>query len=167
MIANCSDLVIVPTSSRIPLRNRGFRLATSEQSSGQLARWPVGELTVSDGLNPSPDGPCRQGEPHEMAVRGRCRLTRTAHSDAVEVDPVTLLAETGRRSALQRWNATYAKALSDWPRSGGFESERDVEQFVNAGQELVARLQVELAPSYHVEYMREPIRPPGVKLRPR
>jgi len=35
------------------------------------------------------------------------------------------------------------------------------------GERLVSRLQHELGPTYHVEYMPEPIRPPGVKLRAR
>jgi hypothetical protein len=60
-----------------------------------------------------------------------------------------------------------ARELLDWPASGGFDSEHDAERFVAAGQRLVVQLQDELGASYHVEYLPEPIRPPGVKLRTR
>ncbi len=40
--ADCSDLAIVPTCSRIPLRGRAFRLARSEQSRGSRAAAPDG-----------------------------------------------------------------------------------------------------------------------------
>lgn len=69
------------------------------------------------------------------------------------------------RSDLAGWNAEHAAVLADWPQRGGFGSAADAERFVDAGQELVSRLQTELGPRYHVEYMPEPVRPPGVKLQ--
>jgi hypothetical protein len=52
-----------------------------------------------------------------------------------------------------------------WPGSGGFTSQDHAESVVTRGQLLVVRLAAELGPGYFVEYMPEPIRPPGVKLR--
>jgi hypothetical protein len=102
-----------------------------------------------------------------MAVRGRSPLTQSTGPDNIEVDPETLQISDGLRSDLARWDAYFAAALSGWPAAGGFDSEHDVERFVAAGQQLVSQLQDELGASYHVEYMPEPIRPPGVKLRRR
>jgi hypothetical protein len=64
-IADCSDLAIVPTSSRIPHAEQEFPAGRSEQSSVWLARWPVGELTLSSGLSPGPVGRADKREPHE------------------------------------------------------------------------------------------------------
>ena len=100
-----------------------------------------------------------------VAVRGRSPLTQTAGPDDVEVHPETLQLSGTLLSDLARWDAY--TALSDWPEAGGFESEQDAERFVAAGRQLVSQLQEELGPSYYVEYMPEPIRPPGVKLRTR
>jgi hypothetical protein len=102
-----------------------------------------------------------------MAVRGRSPLTQSTGPDNIEVDPETLQISDGLRSDLARWDAYFAAVLSGWPAAGGFDSEHDVERFVAAGQRLVSQLQDELGASYHVEYMPEPIRPPGVKLRRR
>lgn len=102
-----------------------------------------------------------------MAVRGRSPLTQSTGPDDIEVDPETLQISNGLRSDLARWDAYFAAVLSDWPAAGGFDSEQDVERFVAAGRQLVSRLQDELGASYHVEYMPEPIRPLGVKLRRR
>jgi hypothetical protein len=102
-----------------------------------------------------------------MAVRGRSPLTQTASPYDVEVHPETLQLSDALLSDLARWDAVFATALSDWPEGGGFESEQDAERFVAAGRHLVSQLQEELGPSYYVEYMPEPIRPPGVKLRQR
>ena len=101
------------------------------------------------------------------AVRGRSPLTQTASPYDAEVHPETLQLSDTLLSDLALWNAYFAAALSDWPEGGGFESEQDAERFVAAGRQLVLQLQEELGPSYYVEYMPEPIRPPGVKLRTR
>jgi hypothetical protein len=102
-----------------------------------------------------------------MAVRGRSPLTQTTGPDKVHVDPQTLQISDGLRSGLARWDAYFAAMSSGWPAAGGFESEHDIERFVAAGRQLVSQLQDELGASYHVEYMPEPIRPPGVKLHRR
>jgi hypothetical protein len=102
-----------------------------------------------------------------MAVRGRSPLTQSTGPVDIEVDPETLHISDGLRFDLARWDAYLAAVLSGWPATGGFDSEYDVERFVAAGRQLVSRLQDELGASYHVEYMPEPIRPPGVKLRKR
>jgi hypothetical protein len=97
----------------------------------------------------------------------RSPLTQTTGPDNIEVDPDALPLSDGLRSDLARWRARFEATLSGWPASGGFDSEHDAELFVAAGQRLVVQLQDELGASYHVEYMPEPIRPPGVKLRTR
>ena len=102
-----------------------------------------------------------------MAVRGRSPLTQSTGPGDIEVDPEALHISDGLRSGLARWDAYFAAVLSGWPAAGGFDSEHDAERFVAAGRQLVSRLQGELGASYHVEYMPEPIRPPGVKLRRR
>jgi hypothetical protein len=102
-----------------------------------------------------------------MAVRGRSPLTQTIGPDDIEVDPQALQLSDGLRSDLARWDTYFSATLSGWPASGGFDSEHDAETFVAAGEQLVSQLQDGLGASYHVEYMPEPIRPPGVKLRAR
>jgi hypothetical protein len=102
-----------------------------------------------------------------MAAVGRFPLTQTMGSDDIEVDPEALRLSDGLRFDLARWKAYFEATLSGWPASGGFDSEHDAESFVVAGQRLVMQLQDELGASYHVEYMPEPIRPPGVKLHAR
>ena len=85
--------------------------------------------------------------------------------DDIEVDPEALRLSDGLRSDLAQWKAHCESTLSGWPASGGFGSEHEAERFVAAGRRLVLQLQDELGASYHVEYMPEPIRPPGVRLR--
>jgi hypothetical protein len=102
-----------------------------------------------------------------MAVRRRSPLTQTMVSDDIEVDPETLSLSDSLRFNLGKWQTYFETTLSGWPASGGFDSEHDAESFVAAGQRLVLQLQDELGASYHVEYMPEPTRPPGVKLRAR
>jgi hypothetical protein len=102
-----------------------------------------------------------------MAVRGCSPLSQSMGPEDIEVDPDTLQISDGLRSDIARWDAYFAAVLSGWPASGGFDSEHDVERFVAAGRQLVSQLQDELGPGYNVEYMPEPIRPPGVKLRRR
>lgn len=100
-----------------------------------------------------------------MAVRGRSPLTQTVGPDQAEVDPGTLQLSDGLRSDLARWDGRHAAALKGWPGSGGFGSEQDAERFAAEGRQLASRLQEELGPGCHVEYMPEPTRPPGLRLR--
>jgi hypothetical protein len=100
-----------------------------------------------------------------MAGRGRSPLTQTIGPDDIEVEPEALRLSDGLRSDLAQWKAYYETTLWGWPASGGFDSEHDAERFVAAGQRLVLQLQDELGAGYHVEYMPEPTRLPGVKLR--
>jgi len=110
----------------------------------------------------------RRGQPRVwiklMAVNADSALSRSVGSGSAKVDPLDLPVSVRLRSDLAGWNAEHAALLSNWPGSGGFSSTRAAEQFVEAGQSLVRRLQDELGPDYHVEYMPEPIRPPGVRL---
>lgn len=100
-----------------------------------------------------------------MALPGRSPLTQTAGHDQVRVDLEALHLSDRLRADVARWGSQFAATLGGWPESGGFASIQAAERFVEAGRHLVERLQDELGPTYHVEYMPEPIRPPGVKLR--
>lgn len=100
-----------------------------------------------------------------MAVNGGSGLARSTGSGSVAVDPQKLPISTELRSDLAAWSAEHAWIMVGWPRNGGFESEADAERFVEVGRQLVSRLQAELGPDYHSEYMPEPIRPPGVRLQ--
>lgn len=102
-----------------------------------------------------------------MAVRDRGPITQTAGPDDFEVDLEALGISDGLRADVVRWGGQFIDVLGGWPDSGGFESVERAEAFVADGERLVSRLQHELGPTYHVEYMPEPIRPPGVKLRAR
>jgi hypothetical protein len=48
---------------------------------------------------------------------------------------------------------------------GGFDDQAHAEAFVAEGQHLVERIQDELGSDWHVVYMPEAIRPPGLRLR--
>jgi hypothetical protein len=100
-----------------------------------------------------------------MAAQGRSPLTQTTGHDDIEADLEALALSDGLRAALAQWTAYFEATLSGWPEAGGFDSERDAQRFAAAGRQLASQLQDELGPSFRVEYMPEPIRPPGVKLR--
>lgn len=99
-----------------------------------------------------------------MACVGHSSLTRTAGDSDVEVDPAALPIGPGLVAEIERWAVEHLAVLGDWPRASGFESEQQAEVFVRKGEQLAARLEAELGAEYYVEYMPEPIRPPGVKL---
>lgn len=98
-----------------------------------------------------------------MAVQKRSPLTQTMGHNHIEVDPEALPLGDSLRSSRAQWKASFETTLSGWPASGGFDSEHDAESFVAAGRRLVLQLQDDLGAGYHVEYMPEPTRPPGVK----
>lgn len=100
-----------------------------------------------------------------MATNGGSALSRTLGSGAVAVDPADLAISPQLRSDVAAWSAEHARVMAGWPRNGGFESTSDAERFVDAGRQLGSRLQSELGQDYHVEYMPEAIRPPGLRLR--
>lgn len=83
-----------------------------------------------------------------------------------EVSPADLEISLDLARAVGAWNADFGSTMRGWPKKGGFASARAAEAFVDAGRELVSRLQEELGEAFVVEYLPEPIRPPGVKLRP-
>ena len=100
-----------------------------------------------------------------MATQGSSALTRTWGPDNIEVDRDDLQLSSQLLTDLAAWEQAFTDTLAHWPSSGGFASVHAAEAFVAEGQSLVTRLQHELGSSHHVEYMPEPIRPPGVKLR--
>lgn len=81
-----------------------------------------------------------------------------------EVPAGTLGISSDLVEAFEKWAADYEATYV--PGAEGFASESDADAFVARGQALVHRLQAELGDSWHVEYMPEPRRPPGVRIRP-
>ena len=65
------------------------------------------------------------------------------------------------RGRLVAWQQQYEEILSD----GGFASASAAKVFVASGAELVELLQGELGGDWVVEYMPEPVAPPGLRLR--
>jgi hypothetical protein len=62
--------------------------------------------------------------------------------------------------------AALVRGASDFEAAvDGFDNQAAAATFVRSGQRLVARLQAELGDAWHVEYMPEPILPPGLRLR--
>jgi hypothetical protein len=84
---------------------------------------------------------------------------------ALNVDLADLPIAPELSNDLARWAADFDATCSDDARASGFETQRDAEEFVDIGRHLVDRLQASLRPSWHVEYMPEAIRPPGLHLR--
>jgi hypothetical protein len=87
----------------------------------------------------------------------------TAPTTLEELPVQTLPVSGDLMKSLTWWARDYEDTIV--PRAEGFASERDADAFVARGQALVERLQVEVGESWHVEYMPEPTRPPGVRLR--
>jgi hypothetical protein len=100
-----------------------------------------------------------------MAANGGPPLSRSVGSGSVDIDAASLPISVDLLSGLWQWDADHSTVLCGWPSSGGFTSATEAEQIVERGQGPVSRLQSELGPGYNVEYMPEPIRPPGLKLR--
>lgn len=100
-----------------------------------------------------------------MAHHGGSPVTRTNGNGSDEVGTANLPLTPGLRSDIGSWVSRYEDALGGWPDSGGFRTVAEAETFVDEGRDLATRLQDELGPGYVVEYMPEPIRAPGVKLR--
>ncbi|MGC4746627.1 hypothetical protein ACLQ28_13325 [Micromonospora sp. DT201] len=84
-----------------------------------------------------------------------------------DVKPADLPIEAELVAEIEGWAAEHLAVLAEWPHVGEFESECQAEVFVRQGEQLVARLQAELGVEYQVEYMPEPIHPPGVRLSSR
>lgn len=99
-----------------------------------------------------------------MARLGCSPLSRTVGDGDTEVTVADLPTTPELVSEIESWAAAHEAVLAGWPREAGFESERQAEAFVRRGEQLLARLQAELGDDVVVEYMPEPVRPPGVKL---
>ena len=70
-------------------------------------------------------------------------------------------------NAVAQWASQYDLLFDTCDAEGGFANEHDAEAFVEQGRQLVTRLQSELGDSWHVEYMPEATKPPGLRLRTR
>lgn len=68
------------------------------------------------------------------------------------------------RDDLSQWAADYDATFGGDLKRSGFVTSKHADSFVARGRRLVDRLQISLGPSWHVEYMPEPTRPPGLRL---
>jgi hypothetical protein len=84
-----------------------------------------------------------------------------------EIHPGDLPISGDLAGAFTLWAEEYDATFTDRGGAGsdGFASGAAAVTFVERGRDLVGRLQAELGESHHVEYMPEPIKPPGVRLR--
>lgn len=87
-----------------------------------------------------------------------------ATGETLDVTAGDLPLSEGLRADLALWNDDFIDAVMGWPRAGGFDSRGHVETFVRRGESLESRIRDELGAGYHVEYLPEPTRAPGVKL---
>lgn len=81
----------------------------------------------------------------------------------VELRPRDLPISGALVGALSTWADEYDATFE--AGRDGFGSQTDAETFVRQGRELVERLQIELGSRYHVEYIPEPTKSPGLRLR--
>lgn len=100
-----------------------------------------------------------------MASPNRSPLTITSGHSHFDLDSNDLPVPQDLRERVAAWANRLDRILAGWPTSGGFRSVEDAEAFVADGRGLVNDLQAALGPGYVVEYMPEPTRPPGLKLR--
>lgn len=98
------------------------------------------------------------------AVEGELRRSAPGRA-RIPVSDLALGAVT--REELSRWAADYRATMSSDPRMDGFASTSDADAFVARGAAIAEMLQVDLGPGWVVEYVPEPTRPPGVRLRPK
>ncbi|HEV2953042.1 MAG TPA: hypothetical protein VG015_03005 [Candidatus Dormibacteraeota bacterium] len=82
------------------------------------------------------------------------------------LSPADLPIDNALTSDLVCWAAQYDSTFGGGPEdSSGFASREEALEFVERGRDLVERLQESLGNSWHVEYIPEPISPPGLRVR--
>jgi hypothetical protein len=81
----------------------------------------------------------------------------------VEIEPAELPISDALRSSVVEWVGQFDVTFD--PSNEGFERMEDAVRFVLLGRELAGRLQAELGPTLRVEYIPEPTKPPGVRLK--
>jgi hypothetical protein len=100
-----------------------------------------------------------------MARRGSGPLTRWSSDFPTSVDARSLPINPDLLIDIERWVFDFGGTYSDTPEKSGFASQSAAEAFVARGRNLAERLQSDLGPGWHIEYMPEPIRPPGVRIK--
>jgi hypothetical protein len=106
-----------------------------------------------------------QREPRRwIRVQARQGMSPVAVPRTLEELPVeSLPVSDGLIKSLTSWAGDYDDTFV--PGAEGFNSESDADAYVARGQALVNFLQDELGEFWHVEYMPEPRRRPGVRIR--
>lgn len=106
-----------------------------------------------------------QAEPRRwlmvQAQHGRSPVADSGSRE--ELRPTDLPISEDLAHSLADWATDYDATFATEP--DGFQSEEEAVTFVERGRDLVGRLQDELGEHWHVEYMPEPIKPPGLRLR--
>jgi len=97
------------------------------------------------------------------ASRGRSPLTASRPVDRVEIEAAELPISRELVRSLGAWSAAYDATFT--AEAPGFAAVAEAEAFVRQGRALVDDLQGQLGPTWWVEYMPEPTRPPGLRLR--
>lgn len=100
-----------------------------------------------------------------MAERGRSALSRTGPSGPEAIELLELPISPELAAGVAAWALDYDQTFGDRDEDGGFESEAHAVAFIERGRFLVEGLQEELGPGWCVEYMPEPTRPPGLRLK--
>ncbi len=100
-----------------------------------------------------------------MAARGTSPLSRTGPSGDEPIELVDLTISPPLAARIAAWVADYEQTFGDRDEDDGFESEADADSFTERGRSLVDGIQKELGPRWYVDYMPEPTRPPGVRLK--
>jgi hypothetical protein len=106
-----------------------------------------------------------QAEPRTwVRVQARHGMSPVAQSRSLEELPLRSLPITeDLMKTFEDWANDYDATFV--PGVEGFANEADADVFVARGRGLVARLQAELGESWQVEYMPEPRRPPGLRVK--
>jgi hypothetical protein len=100
-----------------------------------------------------------------MARQGSDPLTRWSSDLPTSVDARSLPITPDLLIDIERWAFDFDETYSETAEESGFASESEAEAFVARGRNLAERLQSDLGPGWHIEYMPEPIRPPGVRIK--
>ena len=101
------------------------------------------------------------------AARARSPLSRVTASGDISIDTAALPISPELAADVTAWATDYEQTFGDNAEDSGFDSQSQAVAFTEQGRSLVRFLQEELEPDWHVEYMPEPIKPPGLRLRSR
>lgn len=100
-----------------------------------------------------------------MASQGCSPLWQSAPARNLPLAELSL--DIDLRNDLNHWATDYDATFGNDLQRSGFFTVEDADSFVARGSQFAEQLQISLGPTWHVEYMPEPTRPPGLRLRQR